>query len=44
MWASQSKGSKKFTSPEAEANRRKVAELLLNAGADVNIKAKVQCV
>ena len=40
MWASQSRG-KKFTLPKAEENRRKVAELLLSAGADVNLKAQV---
>ena len=40
MWAAQSRG-KGFKSPEAEANRRKVAEYLLDAGADVNLPADV---
>ena len=37
MWAEQSRGK----SPEAEANRQKVAENLLDAGADVNLQADV---
>ena len=40
MWAAQSSG-KEFKTPEAEANRRKVAEYLLEAGADVNLQADV---
>ena len=40
MWAAQSRG-KEFKSPEAVANRLKVAKYLLDAGADVNLQADV---
>ena len=40
MWAAQSRG-KGFKSPEAEVNRQKVVEYLLEAGADVNLQADV---
>ena len=41
MWAAQSSVFEQSKSKEAYANRSKVAEVLLEAGADVNLEAKV---
>jgi hypothetical protein len=46
MWACQTFAGtfgtkKRFLAEEAMSNRRKVVEVLLEAGADVNIKANV---
>lgn len=41
MWASQTRGAKRFTSEEAKENRRKVVEHLLAAGASMDLETKV---
>ena len=44
MWASQTKGWKKYTREELMENHLKIVKELIAAGADVNHKTEVKCV